>query len=650
MRKLSLVLVTASLFLSAALFSDSPHGKDFKISCDACHSSKGWKLDKSIYSFDHNKTALPLAGQHQTLDCKQCHPTLVFSEAKTGCVDCHTDLHNQTVGPDCARCHTAKSWIVENITAMHRRSRFPLAGAHYRADCSACHPSASLLRFEPNGVECIDCHRKDFNATTSPNHIQANYSTNCLECHSINSITWGGTNINHSFFPLTLGHAVSDCYLCHTTHTFTAISTDCVSCHLTNYNSSTNPPHKTANFQTTCTDCHTTNPGWKPALFTIHNTYYPLTGAHLTTDCNNCHNNNYAIILPTICVGCHQSNFDHSTNPPHTSLNIPNTCADCHTTNPGWKPATFAIHNNYWPLTGGHLTADCNSCHNNNYTNTLLTTCVSCHQANYNQTTNPPHVSLTIPTTCGDCHTTNPGWKPATFAIHNNYWPLTGTHLTTDCNSCHNNNYTNTLSTACVSCHQTNYNQTTNPNHATISIPTTCADCHTTDPGWSPATFPIHSNYYVLAGAHLTIACSACHGTNYNNTLPTTCVGCHLNDYNQTNNPPHASGQYPTDCTMCHTQTAWSPSTFNHDAQYFPIYSGHHNGTWTSCGDCHTNSSNYQVFSCLTCHAHNQTDMDNSHSGIAGYSYNSNACYNCHPTGSAGGKKIKSNKVIKQQF
>ena len=500
MRKLSLILVWACLFVSAKSFSDSPHGKDLKVPCEACHSSKGWKLDKAIYSFDHNKTALPLAGQHQTIDCKVCHPTLVFSDAKTGCIDCHTDMHNMTVGPECSRCHTPKSWIIENITEMHRRSRLPLTGMHYTADCSGCHPSASLLRFEPNGVECIDCHRKDYNNTTSPNHAQAGYSTNCLECHPVNSMTWGGTSIDHSFFPLTLGHALGDCYKCHTTHTFTNIS--------------------------------------------------------------------------TVCVSCHQANYNASTNPPHAAINIPTSCADCHTTNPGWKPATFAIHNNYYPLTGAHITTDCNSCHNNNYTNSLPNTCVGCHQANYDKTSNPPHKSINIPTTCADCHTTNPGWKPATFAIH--------------------------------------------------------------------------SNYYVLAGAHASLDCSVCHLNNYANTLPTTCVGCHQTNYNQTTNPPHASAQYPTDCQLCHNQTAWSPSTFNHDSQYFPIYSGHHNGTWSTCGDCHTNSSNYQVFSCITCHAHNQTDMDNSHSGVSGYSYNSAACYQCHPTGSAGGKKIKSNNIRQQ--
>ena len=38
-----------------------------------------------------------------------------------------------------------------NINEIHRQSRFPLVGAHLTADCYSCHPSASLLRFEPLG-------------------------------------------------------------------------------------------------------------------------------------------------------------------------------------------------------------------------------------------------------------------------------------------------------------------------------------------------------------------------------------------------------------------------------------------------------------------------------------------------------------------
>ncbi len=107
----------------------------FKVSCSVCHSAKGWELDREIYSFDHSKTKLPLVGQHTEINCKLCHPTLVFSEAPIDCNQCHTDVHQSTTGSDCSRCHTPSSWLVNNITEIHQTSRFPLLGAHRTADC-----------------------------------------------------------------------------------------------------------------------------------------------------------------------------------------------------------------------------------------------------------------------------------------------------------------------------------------------------------------------------------------------------------------------------------------------------------------------------------------------------------------------------------
>ncbi len=71
--------------------------------------------------------------------------------------------------------------------------------------------------------------------------------------------------------------------------------------------------------------------------------------------------------------------------------------------------------------------------------------------------------------------------------------------------------------------------------------------------------------------------------------------------------------------------------------QFFPIYSGKHNGEWNACSDCHTNQSNFAVFSCIDCHEHNnKTDLDDKHKGEPGYSYTSAACYDCHPKGKEG--------------
>ena len=158
--------------------AQKPHGEGFKIDCATCHTSQNWKVTKSTMSFDHNATQFVLTGQHQTVDCKSCHQSLKFQEAKKECSACHTDMHNNTVGPDCAKCHNTQSWIIQNTSTMHQMSRFPLQGNHAVADCAACHQSASNLQFQPMGVACIDCHKSDYQATKSPNHQQSNYSTN----------------------------------------------------------------------------------------------------------------------------------------------------------------------------------------------------------------------------------------------------------------------------------------------------------------------------------------------------------------------------------------------------------------------------------------------------------------------------------------
>lgn len=713
MRKLSSLIL--SMAFSVSLFSQSsPHGDNFTVSCTDCHNTEGWKIDLKTLSFNHNTTKFPLVGQHQAVNCKMCHASLVFSKAGKECISCHTDMHDQTVGPDCARCHTPNSWIVNNITEIHQRSRFPLIGPHRTADCYACHKnaSASLLTFGPLGVECIDCHQANYAATTKPNHVQGGFSTNCVECHNINSFSWTGAGINHNFFPLTAGHEISDCNQCHISGNFSNTSALCISCHQANYSATSNPNHTSLNFSTNCIDCHTTNPGWKPAEYREHDaksfpiysgkhngtwsncidchtnpasyaqftcidchdhnqadmnskhqdvagyvynniacfechptgsaegafnhntSIFPLTGAHATVECSSCHTNGFGG-TSTVCYDCHTNNFNQSTNPNHNAINIPKDCGTCHTTNPGWNPATFPIHNNYYVLAGAHVTIsnNCVTCHQGNYVNTP-NLCFGCHATQYNQTTNPNHITSQFPTTCETCHSQS-AWSPSIFN-HNNVYPLTGAHATiaNDCFTCHQGNYVNPPNT-CVGCHQANYNQTTNPNHGAISIPTACATCHTTNPNWIPATFPIHNNYYVLAGAHVAIAnnCVVCHNGNYNST-PNTCVGCHLNNYNQTTNPPHAASQFPTTCTDCHTQNAWIPANWNHDGLYFPIYSGKHNGKWNTCSDCHTNPANYAIFTCTTS-CHPQSSMNNAHQGVAGYSYNSNACYSCHPNGNA---------------
>jgi hypothetical protein len=185
-----------------------------------------------------------------------------------------------------------------------------------------------------------------------------------------------------------------------------------------------------------------------------------------------------------------------------------------------------------------------------------------------------------------------------------------------------------------MACHMPAYIATTSPPHQAAAFPTVCDACHTTVT-WSRSTFNHAATAFPLTGAHLAIQCTACHGDGVYKGKPTTCVSCHLTDYNATNNPAHAAAGFPTDCASCHTTATWLGATFNHDATFFPIYSGAHQGRWSSCATCHTNAANYVVFSCIN-GCHGQSGTNSNHRGVSGYRYDSQACYSCHPRGRAG--------------
>jgi len=703
MLKLSFKIVL--IFFTISSFAQSPHGIDFKTDCAFCHNSKSWKVTRTEMKFDHNTTQFKLTGQHQAVDCKSCHQTLKFQEAKSECAACHTDMHANTLGPDCARCHDTKNWLIANTTTMHQMSRFPLQGNHAVVDCAACHKSSSNLRYEPLGIECIDCHRNDYLATKSPNHQQSAYSTNCIECHGVKATGWTTTSFEHAFFPLTDGHKIS-CIECHKTGSYQKISNECLSCHQKDYSATTKPNHQQTGFSTSCIECHTTCPGWSPSSFKQHDAQYfpiysgehkgewnkctdchttnsytsfsctnchehaqskmddehkglsgysyqniscygchpqgnksgvfnhnttsfPLTGAHTKTECISCHTNSFSGTSAE-CNSCHQKNFTAAQTPNHSKAGLPVDCKTCHTS-AAWQPSSFKHSTTGFELTGGHATVvQCSSCHLGS-TSTTSSACVSCHQVQYNNAKG--HVASKFPTDCKMCHTST-NWLQTTFNHSTTNFPLTGSHVSAQCASCHTAGYAGT-STQCNSCHISAYNSSVNPNHKTLALPITCADCHSTNPGWQPAKFAIHNNYYALTGAHSVIAnnCAACHNGTYINT-PNTCYGCHATDYNTATNPNHKTAQFPTDCTPCHTSSAWSPSTFNHDSQYFPIYSGKHQGKWNLCSECHTSTTNFALFSCIKCHEHSsKTSVDNDHQGKSGYTYTATSCYTCHPRG-----------------
>jgi hypothetical protein len=57
-----------------------------------------------------------------------------------------------------------------------------------------------------------------------------------------------------------------------------------------------------------CFSCHPS--GTKEGAFNHSTSIFPLTGAHLTVDCSQCHKNGYAN-TPTSCNECHQLQYNN---------------------------------------------------------------------------------------------------------------------------------------------------------------------------------------------------------------------------------------------------------------------------------------------------------------------------------------------------
>jgi hypothetical protein len=602
----------------------------FPQDCQVCHTTTTW----SGATFDHSKTQFPLTGAHATVQCAQCHVNNQFSGLSTQCVGCHLADFQHTNTPnhvtagfpqDCTLCHTTATW--QGAKFDHSKTQFPLTGAHVNVQCAHCHVNN---QFAGLSTQCVSCHLKDFQNTNNPNHVSAGFPQDCTLCHT--TATWQGAKFDHSKtqFPLTGAHVNVQCAQCHVNNQFAGLSTQCVSCHLKDFQNTNNPNHAAAGFPQNCALCHTTA-SWAGATFN-HNTAttFPLTGAHVNVACASCHVNNVFAGLSTACSGCHMADYNGTNNPNHKAAGFPTDCSLCHTT-ANWNGATFNHNNTPFPLTGAHTSVACGTCHVNNVFAGLSTACASCHMADYNGATSPNHKAAGFPTDCSLCHSTT-NWDGATFNHASTGFALTGAHASLQCAQCHVNNVFTGLSAACSSCHMADYNGTNNPNHKAAGFPTDCSLCHSTT-NWSGATFKHNNTPFPLTGAHTSVACTSCHVNNVFAGTPTDCYSCHKTEYQSTSDPNHIASSFPTTCATCHTTTSWSGATFNHT--WFPIYSGTHAGKWTTCADCHINSSDYSVFSCITCHQHDQASTDPHHRGVRNYVYAATTCYTCHPRGTA---------------
>ncbi|HTY61754.1 MAG TPA: hypothetical protein VMG30_05805, partial [Acidobacteriota bacterium] len=478
--------------------------------CRSCHIGMDTWLGAK---FDHNKYAgFSLTGGHAQLDCTDCHKNQKYTGTSVACVNCHASDYASTTNPnhaaagfskDCLTCHSAVGWTSASFN--HGTStKFPLTGSHTNVQCATCHKNNVYAGLS---TDCSSCHLADYSSALNPNHAKAGFSQQCSTCHS--TASWAGATFNHSTtaFPLTGAHTSVQCFTCHKNDVFAGLPATCVSCHLTEYSGTTNPSHAAAGFSQQCSTCHSTAV-WTGATFNHSTTQFPLTGSHTTVQCSTCHKNNVYAGLSTDCVSCHLTDFNTATNPNHVQAGFPQQCATCHNT-ASWTAATFNHSTTAFPLTGSHTSVQCATCHKNNVYAGLPTDCASCHLTDFNTATNPNHVQSGFPQQCAICHSTT-AWTGATFNHSTTAFPLTGSHTSVQCATCHKNNVYAGLPTTCVSCHLTEYNGTTNPNHTAAGFSQQCSTCHSTTV-WTGATFNHSTTPFPLTGSHTSVQCSTCH-------------------------------------------------------------------------------------------------------------------------------------------
>lgn len=355
-----------------------------------------------------------------------------------------------------------------------------------------------------------------------------------------------------------------------------------------------------------CETCHVEHQGREASLvwwgkqgreaFDHAATGYALEGRHARLACESCHQpknlqDSEALArgaasktttylgLSTACVACHAD--------VHRGQFAGADCRSCHSLE-GWKPATRFDHaRSRYPLTGRHAALACEKCHTApggpapapvRYRGLAFAECSSCHADVHRGR---------LGASCASCHGTA-GWasiQRAAFDHDKTAYPLRGRHAAVACDKCHTGGRTAALKyDRCTACHADAHRGEL----ARRADQGRCESCHDVA-GWKPARFGIDEHQrsdYPLAGAHLAVACDACHArapgqrTASYRRPHARCLDCHKD--------PHKgeTDRYAKEksCEACHRVDSWRQVAFAHERTRFPLAGKH---AKASCLACH---------------------------------------------------------------
>jgi hypothetical protein len=326
-----------------------PHEGRFGQRCQSCHVVEGWKIvrDGRKDREFHDKTKFPLKGEHEDVECRLCHGPFPGKKAvfkglpSASCADCHFDAHlgQMTIArkdgrTQCDTCHSVEGFLPPRFDAeTHKKTEYPLEGAHRAVGCRACHTAAASVLdkipaatkrtmtvqkrkplFSPRTFQfaklktdrCESCH-KDVHA--------GQFKAACSSCHAAETFKLPKFDHSKTRYPLEGGHAEVPCTGCHGADQtgvvrYAPLPMTCEGCHADEHLGQFAQGKKPAE----CGKCHQVK-DWKSLLFEHRPpfTEYLLDGAHAKVKCERCHARvkvGRASVarykpLPSACEGCH---------------------------------------------------------------------------------------------------------------------------------------------------------------------------------------------------------------------------------------------------------------------------------------------------------------------------------------------------------
>lgn len=580
-------------------------------------------------------TGFALEGAHADLACAECHgaglirdaAVVEFDARVTGfasgfeeaagtflglgqeCGSCHHDPHVPSQGQACADCHTQTDWKeLPDFDHAPPQTRYPLEGRHADLEVAGCK----------------DCHLVGDGAPEAPVERPIP-SFEPVMAESRPPPAFRGVGFGTTEFAVE-GETLPDCKACHEV------------------------PHRRSEAFLSCESCHTPAEwGLDEAQPFVHDeatTGFPLTGAHATTGCAECHGEQEGsgedlrvlhLEARETCLECHEREYDEAHRGAfdgEMALAGEEACTQCHDTE-AWEPSTYSVDvhsRESLPLIDGHdiacedchgggpLEADCALERDGKDACTLPGTppfsrlpatgrapvgplefnigqenCGSCHvDVHEGRLTRGGR-------TCVECHNFETWADEADLDMEGHAaigFPINGYHreIFEECGKCHGGRTpSGSLRTISISEHRTQgcyacHNVANGDDVHGDQLSNDCASCHNEDV-WDPSDFGFarhDDTRFPLRGAHAAVPCSVCHVRDASDVQVFAwegdlgCVTCHDNPEDDPHGPQFAD----QDCDACHRQTAWLPSAFGkqeHARTGFALESSHD----VACDRCH---------------------------------------------------------------